>query len=348
MHKYLEPLLICPKCRNELNWEIKKATKKYIVNADINCSNCGQNYFVKDRIANFLVDYEEKPPADNWESYEEYDSLFFKDNPDKKQALLNAPIESLNVVDLYLLDRLLQKTDNPDTQTKDKIAEISRLSNPTRPAQDAVSSQLSYVWNILRNHSGFVLDVASGQGSLANRLFASTKFDIIVSDISYFVLRDLYKNLSIAKKDRIIKMAFDAAASPFRDGSVDIITTCYGLQEIPSTKSALKECYRICNDKFYAIASFSPEDDDETYRIKKETYKLSDEVILANKKDSCMDFIREAGFNVECENSKSVFAPKAPRSEFIPGFGFDALPVFDSTVEFCTLIAKKQNGEETP
>ena len=341
MHKYLQPLLICPKCRNELEWKIKQATKKYIVNADIHCSKCEQKYFVKDRIANFLIDYEEKPRADNWERYEEYDSLFFKDNTDKKQALLGAPIESLNVVDLYLLDRLLQKIDTPDAKTQEKIAEVSRLSNPIRPTQDAAPSQLSYVWNMLRNHSGFVLDIASGLGSLANKLFASTKFDIIVSDISYFVLRDSYKSLSVAKNNRLTKMAFDAAASPFRDGSVDVITTCYGLQEIPSPKSALKECYRICNNKFYAIATFSPEDDKEAYRIKKETYKLSDEVIMANRKDSCMDFIRETGFTVRCENSKSVFAPKAPRSEFIPGFGFDALPIVDSTVEFCTLITEK-------
>jgi len=338
MHKYLQPLLICPKCRSELNWKINKATKKYIVNADINCSNCGQKYFVKDRIGNFLIDYEEKPPADNWERYEEYDSLFFSDNPDKKQALLDAPIESLNIVDLYLLNRLLQKIDTPDAE--EKISNISKL-NQTRPAQDAGPSQLSYVWNILRNHSGFVLDIASGMGSLANRLFASSRFDIIVSDISYFVLRDSYKNLSAAKTDRLTKIAFDATASPFRDSSVDVITTFYGLQEIPSTKSALKECYRICNDKFYIIASFSPKDDDETYKIKKETYKFTDEFNMAGKKDSCMEFIREAGFDVECENSKSVFSPKAPRSEFIPNFGFDALPIVDITVEFCTLIAKK-------
>ena len=341
MHKYLQPLLICPKCRNELDWKITKTTKKYFVNADINCPKCGQKYFVKDRIANFLIDYKEETPPDNWERYEEYDSLFFEDNLDKKQALLNAPLESLNVVDLYLLNRLLQKVDKPDVKTQEKITEVSRLSNPTRPVQNAGPSQLSYVWNMLRNHSGFVLDIASGLGSLANRLFASTKFDIIVSDISYFVLRDSYKNLSVAKNNRLTKMAFDATASPFRDGSVDMITTYYGLQEIPSTKSALKECHRICNDKFYIIASFGPEDDDETYKIAKEIYKLSDELIMAGKKDSCMEFIRKVGFNVKCENSKSVFAPKAPRSEFIPNFGFDALPIVDTTVEFCTLIAKK-------
>jgi len=83
-------------------------------------------------------------------------------------------------VDLYLLNRLLQKIDKPDVKTQDKIAEVSRLSNPARPAQDAAPSQLSYVWDILRNNSGFVLDIASGQGSLARRLLASTKFDIIV------------------------------------------------------------------------------------------------------------------------------------------------------------------------
>ena len=136
-------------------------------------------------------------------------------------------------------------------------------------------------------------------------------------------------------------MAFDATASPFRENSVDVMTTCFGLQEIPHTKSALKECHRICNGLFYIIATFSPEDDDETYKIKKERYKLTDELIAAGEKNSCMEFIREAGFNVKCENSKSVFAPKAPRSEFIPGFGFDALPIVDSMTEFCTLCAIK-------
>ena len=182
MHKYLQPLLICPKCRGDIEWIIKKATTKYIVDADIHCPKCGQNYFVKDRIGNFLIDYVEKPPDDNWKRYEEYDSLFFKDNLDKKQALLNAPIESLNVVDLYLLNRLLQKSDVSDEKTQEKISNISRLSNQTS-TQDAIPSQLSYVWSMLRNHSGFVLDIASGQGTLVNRLFASTKFDIIVSDI---------------------------------------------------------------------------------------------------------------------------------------------------------------------
>ena len=62
---------------------------------------------------------------------------------------------------------------------------------------------------------------------------------------------------------------------------------------------------------------------------------------MVNRKDSCIDFIREAGFNVKCENLKSFFVPKAPRSEFIPNFGFDALPIVDSLCESCTLIAKK-------
>jgi len=111
------------------------------------------------------------------------------------------------------------------------------------------------------------------------------------------------------------------------------------------TTQTYKECW-IGLDTGAEITTLS---NDLLYNL---GYNVSDypvkRITAATKKDSCMDFIREAGFNVECENSKSVFAPKAPRSEFIPGFGFDALPIVDSTVEYCTLIAKKQNGEETP
>jgi len=227
-------------------------------------------------------------------------------------------------------------------EAKEKIVNISTLSNTTRISQDPVQKQLTYVWKNICTHSGFVLDIASGMGLLVNKLFTSTKFDIIASDISYFILRDSYNNLSAAKNARLTKMAFDATASPFRNGSVDMITNYSGLQNIPAVKSTLKEIYRICNDTFYCITSFSP-NDDETNRIKKETYNLSDELIMASEKNSCMKFIREAGFRVECDNSESIFTPKAPRSAFIPNFGFDALPIADSVFENCTLIAKKIN-----
>lgn len=55
MHKQHIDLFQCPLCHGELKWDIKTESKDRVINAEIGCLECSEQYEVKDEIAVFLT-----------------------------------------------------------------------------------------------------------------------------------------------------------------------------------------------------------------------------------------------------------------------------------------------------
>ncbi len=60
MFNYLKELIVCPKCKSNLSWNTISQNENHIINADIDCNQCGQTYFVKNGIGNFIIDFQPK------------------------------------------------------------------------------------------------------------------------------------------------------------------------------------------------------------------------------------------------------------------------------------------------
>jgi len=54
MKKELMDILACPVCRNALHLTVDKEDDKEVINGSLYCTNCAENYPIKDAIPNLL------------------------------------------------------------------------------------------------------------------------------------------------------------------------------------------------------------------------------------------------------------------------------------------------------
>ncbi|MDI7249783.1 MAG: hypothetical protein QME93_06925, partial [Bacillota bacterium] len=85
---------------------------------------------------------------------------------------------------------------------------------------------------------------------------------------------------------------------------------------------------------FYAISCFYPPED-RVNRDAIETHGL-DAFLF---RDKALDLFERSGWRVEVVNVRRARALPTPRSVLLPEFGIDALPVAETTLEWCTLVA---------
>ena len=81
--------------------------------------------------------------------------------------------------------------------------------------------------------------------------------------------------------------------------------------------------------------SFFP-DDDAANRAAAEKLGISTFMF----RDSTLQLFDEAGFDVELKNVRSGRVLPTPTSDLLEGAGIDALPVAETELEWCTLVAR--------
>jgi len=196
-------------------------------------------------------------------------------------------------------------------------------------------SQIDYVTNRVSNQNGPIIDLASGKCYLVEKLAQKLSRSIIATDFSPRVLRRdrrLFKFLGLA--DRVELLAFDARRTPFKDGTVKTMTTNLGLANIEESGKLLDELRRVISGELSAIMSFFP-DDDVANRAAAEKLGISSFMF----RDSTLRLFDEAGFAVELKNIRKGRALPTPRGKLLEGAGIDALPVAETELEWCTLLA---------
>lgn len=331
MHTYLRELLFCPNCKNELTWDISDEDDAHIIDAGISCASCGKEYFIKDGIACFLVDF--KDVKDDWEEGSKFLDSYFEEFPHLKEKLMSAPIESLNGADLYARAEVLKTLDSfGEAEEVRSFAEKKIWSHDYLKAEEM---QLSYLINRLAGEKGFTVDIASGMGRLIDGFLEHTAMDIVSTDISYSVLlKSRQKRKDSKNQKRISYMVFDIKAIPFRDKSIQNMTTVVGLQNVGSDyEQIIKELYRVCEGTFYADCQFF-QDDDTVHK----TALIDMGMEKFFFRDTMVSEFEKYGWKAEVKNSVVFPMVPTPVGKIVKDYGIDALPIIETNCESCVVV----------
>jgi ubiquinone/menaquinone biosynthesis C-methylase UbiE len=157
----------------------------------------------------------------------------------------------------------------------------------------------------------------------------------VATDFSPRVLRRDRKWLEFLRLyDQVSLLAFDARRTPFKDGAVETLTTNLGLLNIEEPANLADELRRIVNGTFWAITLFYPEDDQVNSaaisRAKLSTFLF---------RRSTLERLTSVDWKVEAVNSCKAKIRPTPKSDVLEGAEVDALPVAETTVEWCVLKA---------
>lgn len=272
---------------------------------------------------------------DAWEENRSGLARFFDEHPDIAAALDSADNDSLNGADLSAKSALYQDRG----LLKEAAGLFQQAWRKCYPAEyiSAFEGQLDFIAGELSDCPGPVVDIASGRGMLVERLLGKTRAPITATDLSPSVLRDHLGSRwpALVDSGRLTLTACDAKDLPFADGSVPAMTTCMGLQNIPSPESAVRELRRVCAGTLYALCLFFPDDDIENQEA---AARFGLEGAYSRKE--LVALMERCGWEVSCHESPACRQPPTPVGVVVPGMGFDGLPVVETEAQFITLICR--------
>lgn len=323
-------IMICPKCRGELIWDITKRVGNRVEEAKIRCASCKEEYNVHDGIGEFIKECNESKGVDN---FLDNRSSLLNISEETKKALLEASLNSLNASDLSFYADLMRERGKVKTAAKVKILE--RNKKFSKEYYNIIEKQFENVSNLIKD-DGYILDIATGRGSFLKHLLEKHDNHIVGSDISLTGLSDLKKELiAMGKYDRVSLFAFNGKAIPFRDNSFNIATSFYGIGHITNVELFIREVTRIIQNKFLSIENLYFEDGSENTR---RIYELGWEDKFENK---LVPNIEKLGLDVNIENPHIVKINPTPVSEYVK-IPVNSLPVVETEVKSCTIIIKKK------
>jgi hypothetical protein len=134
--------------------------------------------------------------------------------------------------------------------------------------------------------------------------------------------------------DQVSLLAFDARRTPFKDSAVGTLTTNVGLPNIEQPDDLLQELRRVVAGTFLAVHHFYPEDDEANAALIRE---VGIEPLLF--RDSALECFAQAGWRVETANVCTGRALPTPTGVVLEGAGIDGLPVAETVLEWCVLVA---------
>jgi len=332
MHTYLIEILECPVCHGKLEWSITEQRGNRIEVAEAHCVACTATYPVREGIAVFLTP--DLPRDDLWEQVDSYLTQHLREHPEVEHQLMDVPLETLAPADQFFRALIL---DERGEYVQAKVASDlarSRLYTPEYLA--CTDSQINHAIERLSTSAGPVVDLASGLGRLVEQIARRLTRPIIATDFSPSVLRRNRRRLEFfALYDRVSLLAFDARRTPFKNGAVKTLTTYQGLPNIREPGDLLRELRRITSGSFLALTIFFPEDDKANAAAIAE---LGLSELLFRR--SALECFTKAGWEVEVVASCLGKARPTPTSVVLEGTSIDTLPVAETTLEWCVLVAK--------
>ncbi|WP_416197395.1 MAG: Ubiquinone/menaquinone biosynthesis methyltransferase [Sporanaerobacter sp.] len=332
MHKHYIDMFVCPLCHNQLKWDIKDEDKDRIINADVTCSSCQSVYEVRDEIAVFLTN--ELSRNDLWEQSESGLEKYLKENPDIYEKLMNTPEEELNGADYWF--KALYFEMKKDYMTSSRMFKEALKKIYTQDYIEGWKSQIDFIINNIESNKP-IIDIASGKGYLVEKLLKQTNNYVVATDFSPTVLarnKEYYKYKGLY--DRLSLIAFDARKTPFKDNSIEMLTSNMGLQNIEQPGEVIKEMDRITKGTFMPIMFFIDEDD----KIHLDFFNKYLSTAYATR-DNAIETFKRAGWNVNIANSFLANIKPTPEGEILKGVGIDGFPIVDTKIEFCVLQARK-------
>lgn len=329
MHTYLIEMLECPACHSELEWNITEHCGNRIEEAEARCVACAASYPVREGIATFLTP--DLPREDLWEQQGSYLTQYLREHPEVEHQLMDVPLETLAPADQSFRAGILDER-GEYAQAK-ATADLS--TGVYTPEYRACSeSQANHAIERLSASAGPIVDLATGWGGLVKEMASRLTQPIVATDFSPRVLRcDRQRWEFFGLYDKVSLLAFDARRTPFKDGAIKTLTTNQGLPNIMEPGDLLRELRRIVSGSFLALTIFYSEDDEANAAAIAE---MGSDLLFRR---STLECFARAGWEVEVVDSCFGKARPTPRSVLL-GVGIDGLPVAETMLEWCILLAK--------
>lgn len=331
MQKFLTEMLQCPACRGALKWNITAQEGDQIEAGEARCKACGASYPIRQGIGVFLTG--DLARNDLWEQVEGQLSQYLQAQPELEQRLMNTPLDSLSPADQYYRALVLEER-GAFTQAR-VIFNAAEGKLYTPEYLICHESQVDYLLNYLEKGNGPIIDLASGRCDLVQEIARRIDRPVVATDFSLRILRrdrrwleafGLYRQVSL--------LALDARRTPFKDRSVQTMTTNAGLPNIEEPGDLLNELRRIVSGEFLAISPFYPETDEVNRRA---IQQLGMESILFQA--NAQKQFALSGWKLSVVNMCRGQAQPTPRSQVLQGAGIDSLPVAATELEWVTLRA---------
>lgn len=332
MHKHYIDMLTCPLCHNELEWNIKEENEDRIINADITCSSCHSEYEVRDEIAAFLTNSLSR--NDLWEKSENWLEKYLRENPDLHEKLVNTPEDELNGADYWFKASYFEMKKDFNTSSR-----MYKSAFPKIYSKDYINgweSQMDYIVKEIKDNKP-TIDIASGKGYLIDKLLTRTKNYIVATDFSPTILlrnKEYYKFKGLY--DRLSLMAFDARMTPFKNNSIESMTSNLGIQNIEEPGEVINEMNRITKKEFMCVMQFIDKND----KVHIDFFNKYGNVTYATR-DNAFETFKRTGWDIEICNSFMANIKPTPEGEILKGIGIDGFPLKDTKIEFCVIHARK-------
>lgn len=334
MHPCLIELMECPACHGELDWSITGRRDDRVYAGEARCKVCGTSYPFREGIGLFLTP--DLPREDLWQQVDGQLTRHLRERPEVERQLMQVPPRSLHPADLFF--RALALEERGDYAEARAVEDLAQVGLYTPEYLSCWKRQCDYLVEQLSAADGPIVDLASGRCYLVERLARELNRPIVASDFSPRVLqrdrrwleaRGLYEHVSL--------LAFDARRTPFKTGAVQSLTTNLGLPNIRAAGDLLLELHRIVSGTFWAISHFYPEDDAANAR---KIHELKLERFLYRR--PALESFAQAGWHVDVLNSRLAKAQPTPLGVVLEDAVVDALPMVETTLEWCVLVVTPQ------
>lgn len=272
-------------------------------------------------------------PGDLWEEANGEIAAFLRNEPTRVRRLMESPLESLNPTDQLVRGFVLEE--HKDFRQARIALQLANEGMYAPGFRSAWKSQVRFVKERLTGLRDPVVDLATGMGSLLEIVLPATTHQFVATDVSPRVLlRDKQAFDALGLGSQLSFLAFDARHPPFAGGSVPTLITNVGLANIESPGALLRELRRVVRDEFMAISLFYPEEEGPNSEM---IHRLKLDPLMF--RSSALQQFEEAGFSVRVHNSQKVTARPTPKGEIMSEVQPDRLPVVETEVEWCTLVA---------
>lgn len=259
MDKKLIKQVICPMCRSELEWEIKREFDGKVIDGCAKCANCNEIYPIRDEVGIFL-------PAkfQNMKIWERSERVIVQ----KKEKVFN---NKINQISIQKPSELLDMIRMRNTVGKVRNEDLYQQYMETIGMPDTVHKLVYLAQKCAEEAESidYILDFASGRCLLAAALRNSKSCHIIISDINPLIVSQAKQEFEKSGNcTNLSFMVFDIKKSPFKDKSIHTVTTLLGLQNIIPSNGVLEEINRIA-DVFLNISAFLTEELAENMEVLK-------------------------------------------------------------------------------
>jgi len=243
--------------------------------------------------------------------------------------LLESPLDELNGADLFLRATVLEERRGYAAAHESFTLADQRLySAEVRAARDAMFAR---VGELVAGGDGPVADVATGRGTLLERLLEGTQRPLVATDVSETVLGRVRARLGTERIDYIVA---DARTLPFEEGSVATLVSHLGLANVPDADPLLRELRRV-GPELIATHVFFRDDDERNLGA---AHELGLDGLAT--RDVALSAFAAAGWSAAVDLEREVHAEPTPVSELVPGVGIDGLPVVPASVTWCVIVAR--------